>query len=108
MIFKEQKNKVVLSFLVFLAFTLDFYCQIFCQLTTTCLLLMKQKLYALDAFFVEKIKLSENDSDVGETERTTGERVKEHLADIKHKREKAVAVHFNAEEHTFKDLKFLI
>ena len=45
---------------------------------------------------------------VGETERTTGERVKEHLADIKHKREKAVAVHFNAEEHTFKDLKFLI
>ena len=45
---------------------------------------------------------------VGETERTTGERVKEHLADIKHKREKAVAIHFNAEEHTLKDLKFLI
>ena len=28
---------------------------------TTCLLLMKQKLYALDAFFIEKLKLSEND-----------------------------------------------
>ena len=28
---------------------------------TTCLLLMKQKLYALGAFFIEKIKLSEND-----------------------------------------------
>ena len=26
-----------------------------------CLLLMKQKLYALDAFFIEKLKLSEND-----------------------------------------------
>ena len=28
---------------------------------TTCLLLMKQKLYALDAFFIQKLKLSEND-----------------------------------------------
>ena len=34
---------------------------------------------------------------VGETERTVGERIKEHLADIKHKRVKGVAIHFNAE-----------
>ena len=36
-------------------------CPTLCQLKTTCLLLIKQKLYALDAFFIEKLKLSEND-----------------------------------------------
>ena len=45
---------------------------------------------------------------VGETERTVGERMKEHLADIRHKRDKAVAIHFSAENHSFKDLKFVI
>ena len=43
---------------------------------------------------------------VDERERTTGKGVQEHLADIKHKREQAVAaVDFNANQHTFKDLK---
>ena len=44
---------------------------------------------------------------VGETERTVGER-KEHLADIRHKRDKAVAIHFSAANHSFKDHKFVI
>ena len=34
------------------------------ELKTTCLLLMKQKVYALDAFLIEKLKLSENDPSV--------------------------------------------
>ena len=34
--------------------------------------------------------------------------MKEHLADIRHKRDKAVAIHFSAENHSFKDLKFVI
>ena len=37
--------------------------------------------------------------------RTVGERIKEHLADIKHKREKTVAIHFNVENHTFLHMK---
>ena len=45
---------------------------------------------------------------VGETERTVGERIKEHIADIKHERDKAVAIHFSAANHTFKDLRFVI
>ena len=45
---------------------------------------------------------------VCETERTVGERIKEHVADIKHERDKAVAVHFSAANHTYKDLRFLI
>ena len=32
---------------------------------------MKQKLYAMDAFFIEKLKLSENDPAVFLEERTT-------------------------------------
>ena len=48
-------------FLYFLAFNLVFICPTLYQLKTSCLLLMKQKLYALDAFFIEKLKLSEND-----------------------------------------------
>ena len=38
---------------------------------------------------------------VGETERTVEERMKEHLADIRHKRDKAVAIHFSAANHSF-------
>ena len=39
---------------------LVFICPTLCHMKTTCLLLMKQKLYALDVFFIEKLKLSEN------------------------------------------------
>ena len=45
---------------------------------------------------------------VGETERSAGERIKEHIADIKHKRDKAVATHFNSENHSIWDLKVII
>ena len=58
---KSQKINFFQSFLYFLAFNLVFMCPTLCQLKTTCLLLMKQKLYALDTFFIEKLKLSEND-----------------------------------------------
>ena len=58
---KSQKINLFQSFLYLWAFNLVFMCQTLCQLKTTCLLLMKQKLYALDAFFIEKLKLSEND-----------------------------------------------
>ena len=55
----SQKINLFQSFLYFLAFNLVFMCPTLCHLKTT--LLMKQKLYALDAFFIEKLKLSEND-----------------------------------------------
>ena len=58
---KSRKINLFQSFLYFLAFNLVFICPTLCHLKTTCLLLMKQKLYALDAFFIEKLKLSEND-----------------------------------------------
>ena len=58
---KSQKIDLFQSFLHFGAFNLVFICPTLCQLKTTCLLLMKQKLYALDAFSIKKLKLSEND-----------------------------------------------
>ena len=58
---KSQKINLFQSFLYLWAFNLVFMCPTLCQLKTTGLLLMKQKLYALDAFFIEKLKLSEND-----------------------------------------------
>ena len=58
---KSQKINLFQSFLYFWAFNLVFICPTLCHLKTMCLLLMKQKLYALDAFFIEKLKLSEND-----------------------------------------------
>ena len=58
---KSQKINLFQSFLYLWAFNLVFICPTLCQLKTTCLLLMTQKLYALDAFFIEKLKLSEND-----------------------------------------------
>ena len=57
---KSQKMNLFQSFLYFWAFNLVFICPTLCHMKTTCLLLMKQKLYALDAFFIEKLKLSEN------------------------------------------------
>ena len=41
---------------------------------------------------------------VGETERTLQERIKEHLADISHMRDKTVSHHFNGENHTRNDM----
>ena len=58
---KSQKINLFQFFLYFWAFNLVFICPTLCHLKTTCLLLMKQKLYALEAFFIEKLKLSEND-----------------------------------------------
>ena len=58
---KSPKINLFQSFLYLRAFNLVFMCPTLCQLKTTCLLLMKQQLYALDAFFIEKLKLSEND-----------------------------------------------
>ena len=58
---KSQKINLFQSFLYFWAFILVFICPALCQLKTKCILLMKQQLYALDAFFIEKLKLSEND-----------------------------------------------
>ena len=58
---KSQKINFFQSFLYLWTFNLVFMCPTLCQLKTTCLWLMKQKLYALDAFFIEKLKLSEND-----------------------------------------------
>ena len=55
---KSPKINLFQSFLYFFfAFNLVFICPTLCHLKTTCLLLMKQKLYALDVF----LKLSEND-----------------------------------------------
>ena len=45
---------------------------------------------------------------VGETERTIAERIKEHLADVRHKREKAVSFHFNSKDHDIADLNLII
>ena len=42
---------------------------------------------------------------VGETERSAGERFKEHIADIRHWREKTVAAHYNSGNHIIQDLK---
>ena len=61
---KSKNINLFQSFLYFFAFNLVFTCPTFCHLKTTCLLLVKQKLYALDAFFIEKLKLSENDPDI--------------------------------------------
>ena len=58
---KSPKINLFQSFWYFWAFHLVFICPTLCHLKTTCLLLMIQKLYALDAFFIEKLKLSEND-----------------------------------------------
>ena len=58
---KSQKINLFQFFLYLWAYNLVFMCPTLCQLKTTCLLLMKQKLYDLDAFFIEKLKLSEND-----------------------------------------------
>ena len=58
---KREKINLFQSFWYFWAFNLVFICPTLCHLKTTCLLLMIQKLYALDAFFIEKLKLSEND-----------------------------------------------
>lgn len=41
---------------------------------------------------------------VGETERSLNERIKEHLADIRHDRDTAVAEHFNQEDHCKEDI----
>ena len=43
---------------------------------------------------------------IGETERRLGDRIREHLRDIKNKHtNKQVAVHFNSDGHSVKDLK---
>ena len=58
---KSQKINLFQSFLYLWSFNLVFMCPTLCKLKTTCLWVMKQKLYAMDAFFIEKLKLSEND-----------------------------------------------
>ena len=45
---------------------------------------------------------------VGETERTISERIKEHLAHVRHKREKAVSIHFNSQDHDITDFNLII
>lgn len=45
---------------------------------------------------------------IGETERRLRDRIKEHLADVRHQREKAVARHFNDEEHAITDFGVVI
>jgi hypothetical protein len=42
---------------------------------------------------------------VGETERALKERVDEHLADIKHKRDKPVSLHFNSDGHSGNEIR---
>ena len=59
--FKSQKINLLQSFLYLWALNFVFMCPTLCKLKTTCLLRKKQELYALDAFFIEKLKLSEND-----------------------------------------------
>ena len=58
---KSQKINLFQYFLFLSTFNLVFICPTLCQLNTTCLLLLNQKLYVLDAFLIEKLKLSEND-----------------------------------------------
>ena len=58
---KSKKINLFQSFLYLWAFNFVFMCPTLCQLKTTCLVLMKQKLYALDTLLIEKLKLSEND-----------------------------------------------
>ena len=64
---KSQKINLFQSFLFLWTFNLVFICPTLCQSKTTCLLLMKQKLYTLDAFLIEKLKLSENDPPTDQT-----------------------------------------
>ena len=45
---------------------------------------------------------------VGETERTIAERFKEHLAGVRHERNKAVALHFNEPDHDISDFQIVI
>ena len=45
---------------------------------------------------------------VGKTERTIAERLKEHLADVRHERNKAVAIHFNEQDHDISDFQIVI
>ena len=45
---------------------------------------------------------------VGETSRTVGERLKEHMADIRLGRDRAVAHHFRAENHDIEDVRFKV
>ena len=45
---------------------------------------------------------------VGETERTIAEKLKEHLADVRHERNKAVAIHFNEPGHDISDFQIVI
>ena len=65
---KSQKINVFLSFLYFRAFNLSLFVKhsVNCKLRASYInVLMKQKIYALDAFFIEKLKLSENDPHIG-------------------------------------------
>ena len=45
---------------------------------------------------------------VGETSRSVGERLKEHLANIKYNRQTVVAAHFNEDSHSDTDAGFVI
>ena len=45
---------------------------------------------------------------VGETKRTIAERIKEHLADVRHKRERTVPLHFNSQDHDITDHNLII
>ena len=54
---RSQNINLFQSFMYLWTFNLLFICPKLCQLTTTCLLLMKQKLYALDALFHWKVSV---------------------------------------------------
>ena len=45
---------------------------------------------------------------VGETKRSFGTRIKEHLADIKHKRDKPLSLHFRQKSHKTTKLTYQI
>ena len=45
---------------------------------------------------------------VGETSRTVGERLKEHMADVRLGRDRAVAHHFRGEGHDIEDIGFKV
>ncbi len=45
---------------------------------------------------------------VGETERTVSERIKEHMADIRHATDKPVGNHFNGKNHSLKDFRAMV
>ena len=64
--------------------------------------LMWNAVYGIHCKTCEKIMY------VGETSRSVGERLKEHLADIKYNRQTAVAAHFNEESHSDTDAGFVI